>query len=275
MKRFYVAKVYWGIVRMFLLQTFLRRGKTVRTEEQVRKEYKEAWGESSEDILFGRKLRVQRDGNRLIIGRAIDSRKFFISHVESIVCSLQPGNILELGSGIGINILTLAVLNPLIKSLKGIELTDQGFAQAKELLKNPPIRALMYLTELDEKTIRERLTGRDIEFVQGSILKLPFADKSFDFVYSMWVLEQIPKEYPQAFREARRVLRQEGHAFFMEEFIEAQANIFQRIHLRNVDYFHASLWEVEKYGLKVLRFEPLPMDKVKLTYGSLLCENKK
>lgn len=257
---------------MFLVRTFLRKGKTVRSESQVLKEYKEAWGESANDILFGRKLRVQRVGNRLIINRAIDSRKFFLGHINSIIRSFHPESILELGSGIGINTLALAVFNPDIKKLRGVELTEEGFRQSQTLLKNPPLEALVYLTGESKEVVLERLKGRDIEFIKGSILELPFPDKSFDFVYSLWVLEQIPEKYPQAFKEAHRVLK--GHALFIEEFREAQRNVFQRIHLRNVDYFHASYTEVEKAGLRPLRFEPLPMDKIKLTYGSLLVSPK-
>ena len=271
MKRSYIYKVYWNILRMYVLRVIFHRGRTDRSQTHVLQEYKEAWSETAEDILFGRKLRVQRTDGRLIIGRAIDSRKFFFGHINGILRSFQPETVLELGSGIGINILALAVLNPDIKSLKGIELTEQGVRQAQTLLKNPPMKALIYLTELPEKTIRERLAHRDIEFVQGSILKLPWPEESFDFVFSAWVMEQIPRDYLHAFSEARRALRSEGHALFIEEFIEAQENIFQRLHLQNVDYFRASYSEVEKAGLTVLRFEPLPMSKIKLTYGSLLC----
>ena len=235
MRHFHVYKVYWGIVKMYIHRTIFRKTATRRSQEYVAGDYKVAWGENPHDIIWGRKLRIHRAHNRLVVGRAIDSRKYTVQQVASYVRSFQPEKVLELGSGIGINILTLAVLYPNAKVLKGIELTEQGIKQSKELLKNPPIKELVYLTELDEKTIRERLMNRDIEFVQGDILKLPWSDQTFDFVFTMWVLEQNPRAYMQAFKEARRVLQTGGHSVFIEEFDEAQENFFQRLHLRNVD----------------------------------------
>ncbi len=275
MNKSYVYKVYWNIFRLFIIQTFFGRGRVIRNKEKVTSEYGEAWSETIGDLLWGRKLRVQKIGQRLVICRAIDSRKFFLSYLSSTVSSFAPESILELGSGIGINLLVLAVLNPGIKKLRGIELTENGLHHSKNILQKLPIKELVYLTELSEKVIRERLSNRDIEFVQGNILCLPFEDKSFDFVFSMWVLEQNPVEYPKAFMEARRVIKDSGNASFIEEFIEAQENFFQRLHLRNVDYFHASYTEVVKAGFDVLRFEPMPMSKIKLTYGIVVCEASK
>ncbi|MFA6273116.1 MAG: class I SAM-dependent methyltransferase [Candidatus Paceibacterota bacterium] len=269
MNRFYPIKIYFNIVKMFLVRTFLRRGITNRDQPLVINDYRKSWGEGYRSVIWGRKLRVLRVNGRLTIGRAIDSRKFFIAHINKFIRSVGPKQVLELGSGIGINILALAVLNPNIKSFKGIELTAEGVEQARSALKDIPVKELMYLTEEDEATIRQRLANRDIEFIQGDILHLPWHDKSFDFVFSCWVIEQLPRQYREAFLEAKRVLK--GHALFIEEFKEAQENIFQLLHLNNVDYFHASFAEVGKLGFKILGFEPMAMSKIKFTYGSLFC----
>ena len=47
------------------------------------------------------------------------------------------------------------------------------------------------------------------KFVLGSATAMPFADNSFDGIWSIWVLEHVPNP-EQALREARRVIRDQG-----------------------------------------------------------------
>ncbi|MGZ8433623.1 MAG: class I SAM-dependent methyltransferase [Candidatus Binatia bacterium] len=70
----------------------------------------------------------------------------------------------------------------------------------------------------------ENYTGLDIStsvarfyhkrFVLGSATALPFPDDSFDGVWSIWVFEHVPNP-EQAFREARRVTRDNGVIFLL------------------------------------------------------------
>jgi SAM-dependent methyltransferase len=72
--------------------------------------------------------------------------------------------------------------------------------------------------------VAERYTGLDIspsvarfyhkKFVLGSATAMPFADDSFDGVWSIWVFEHVPNP-EQAFREARRVTRDNGVLFLL------------------------------------------------------------
>ena len=232
-------------------------------------DYTKSWADPIHEILWGRNLRIQSVYGKLAFGGPMDNRKFFLRHTDDYIKSVGAKKVLELGSGIGINLLVLAILNPSVEKFCGIELTKQGVAISHQLVKNPPVTDLRYLTGLDEETILARVKPERFDIREGDIRKLPWPDKRFDFVFSMWVMEQLPRSYRQAFMEAKRVLS--GHALFMEEFAEAQQNIFQKIHLRNVDYFHSSYKEVEKLGFDVLRFEPMPIHKIKFSYGSLFC----
>lgn len=271
MPLFYKTKIYIRIALRAFKKKFLRRGLLKREQSFVIDEYTKVWSNKPVSFLRGKKLRIYNVNGRRALYRSIDFRAFFIEYLSRAISSLKPSSVLELGSGMGVNIIILAVLHPEVKRWVGLELTVKGFEQSNAILANPPVAEIQYITRLPEQTIRKHLKKVSIEFVQGDMLKLPFADKSFDFVFSCWSFEQIPKNYPQAFGEANRVLK--GHALFLEEFREAQQNIFQKLHLYNVDYFRASIWEVEKVGFKILRFEQMSVDKVFLSVGALLCSN--
>jgi SAM-dependent methyltransferase len=55
------------------------------------------------------------------------------------------------------------------------------------------------------------------KFVLGSATAMPFADSSFDGVWSIWVFEHVPNP-EQAFHEARRVTRDQGVIFLLPEW---------------------------------------------------------
>jgi SAM-dependent methyltransferase len=73
------------------------------------------------------------------------------------------------------------------------------------------------LTSESVERVRTRLTLRDLPFDdlrQGSVLDLPFADDSFDMVFSHGVLHHVP-EIRRAEREIHRVLRPGGELVIM------------------------------------------------------------
>jgi SAM-dependent methyltransferase len=73
------------------------------------------------------------------------------------------------------------------------------------------------LTAESVERVRTRLTLRDLpyeELRQGSVLQLPFADDSFDMVFSHGVLHHVP-DIGQAEREIHRVLRPGGELVIM------------------------------------------------------------
>lgn len=69
-------------------------------------------------------------------------------------------------------------------------------------------------TALEHASTRFELEGLEGRFVEGSVTSLPFADNSFDLVYSMGVVHHVP-DTAQAIKEFRRVLRPGGQAIVL------------------------------------------------------------
>ena len=103
-----------------------------------------------------------------------------------------------------------------------IEEQVSGFVQQFNLRDRPVLEIGSGRGYLQD--VAQDYTGLDIspnvarfyhkKFVLGSATAMPFPDNSFDGVWSIWVFEHVPNP-EQAFREARRVTRNNGVLFLL------------------------------------------------------------
>ena len=90
-------------------------------------------------------------------------------------------------------------------------------AESERLISQGALWSGVDLTAEAVERVRTRLTLRELpyeELRQGSVLDLPFADDSFDVVFSHGVLHHVP-EIKQAQSEIHRVLRPSGELVIM------------------------------------------------------------
>jgi SAM-dependent methyltransferase len=149
---------------------------------------REGWTEQdgvlTDRILFG----ATEDGP---VRRAMHERR-----MQRVVAQLSrarpPLNLLECGCGGNPE----PVLLPLCRKYTGIDFSETGIQVSRRVL--------------NEQSV-------PFELVVGDICSLPFADASFDAVYSAHAIYHIPGERAQAkaFGEAMRVLRRGGIAVFV------------------------------------------------------------
>ena len=105
-------------------------------------------------------------------------------------------------------------------NLAGKRVLEIGLGQgadSESLIRRGAIWTGVDLTAESVERVRTRLTLRDLPFAdlkQGSVLDLPFADDSFDLVFSHGVLHHVP-EINQAEQEIHRVLRPGGELVIM------------------------------------------------------------
>ena len=109
----------------------------------------------------------------------------------------------------------IAALNVAGKKLLEIGLGEG--AESERLIRQGARWSGVDLTAEAVERVRTRLTLRELpyeELRQGSVLDLPFADDSFDMVFSHGVLHHVP-EIKQAQSEIHRVLRPGGELVIM------------------------------------------------------------
>lgn len=263
-------KLYFRILKAAVKTLFSTR--VHRDGKYSHDEYGEVWGEvSGKPDSQGYKQRIGVQNGKLIFFRGIDFRKNSLRRLSRLLSATRPQSVCELGTGNGLNVLVLAVLNPHVPTWTGVELTAEGVASAKAMLARPPVDDLVFLTEKSPDEITRVLHATSIKFVQGDIGNISLPDNSFDFVFTHLVLEQMPRTFLKGLEEARRVLKVDGHAAFIEEFAEAQ-NLINRIDLWRKDYFHASFRSAASAGFKILSFAPLSPDKIEHSHGLLFCK---
>lgn len=251
-------KFYYHILRTALSYALFPNKKIKRQEMVVKDTYSQNYNVMSNEDFMYRQERFLTS-RRFVIWPVIKHKKFLMESFVQRLKKYNPKSILELGSGRGFNLLSLAVMMPELKVIRGVELTAEGVKTAKANIKNPSLKILSEITGLKEAEVAKRLFGRDIDVVEGSIRKLPFRDNEFDAVFSNSVIEQIPDDYLLVFGEAFRVAGKVG--VWSEPFREAQnGNPFKLLYLKNIDYFRASYKEVGKVGWRIDDFS-VPTDQ--------------
>ena len=99
---------------------------------------------------------------------------------------LRPGErVLDLGSGAGTDSLVAAQMVGEEGSVTGIDMTPEMLTKAR--------------------AAAEQLVADNVEFVEGEVERLPFADASFDVVISNGVIDLVPDK-DAVFSEIHRVL---------------------------------------------------------------------
>jgi SAM-dependent methyltransferase len=104
-----------------------------------------------------------------------------------------------------------------VKGKRVLEIGLGEGADAERLIRHGASWSGIDLTTESVERVRTRLTLRDLpyeELRQGSVLNMPFADDTFDMVFSHGVLHHVP-DIRQAQNEIHRVLRPGGELVVM------------------------------------------------------------
>lgn len=163
--------------------------------------------------------------------------------VSELIGDSKFKDLIEIGHGTGI---FLPELSKKTENLYGIDIID-NVAIVSEILRNKNIHAKLF---------------------SGDIMKLPFADKTFDCVVCISVLEERFINLEKAISEISRVLKNDGTAILGFPTKNIHINFFFRLAGANPDIIHPSshgqiLQNIAKYFTisKLLKFPAfLPQD---------------
>lgn len=179
----------------------------------------------------------------------------------------QAQQVLEIGSGAGMNLLLLAPMFPSVRFV-GLEPTTSGVEMASSFLNSPPI---------EFPAAHSMGCIKNVHIVQGSILDgtvvSALKQESFDLIFTAAVLEQLQNELDSAFQNIFSIAT--SYCLFLEEWREANCDVSNYKTLVESDYFRVSWNYLHRYhDIELLeRFVPA-IQPAWLKYGGVLCRRQ-
>ncbi len=186
---------------------------------------------------------------------------------SSVLRSIRPSTVLEVGSGNGLILMMLAVGHPNI-SFTGIELTDAGVQAARRLQAQTSLPEAV-LASLPFQ-VADAAAFRRVEFRQGNAASLPFPSATFDLAMTSLALEQMNEVKDSAFRELARVAR--SKVVMLEPFRDFNRTPERRYYTQSRNYISSGVGDLRNYGLRPVEvFEDFP-SKVNRGVGLIVAD---
>lgn len=223
---------------------------------KVKSTYENFWGstETGEHLSIKGKTTPCLWGADRMLARGIGTKRVHLLLLKRAIEAVKPESVLEVGSGYGINLFVLSGYFPAIR-FSGLELTKQGALAAKKIGNMPSLS--QDIVDFCPDPIIDRRANRRINFYQGSAKKLPFAEKSFDVLYTVLALEAMEEIRHQALRELARVARK--YVIMIEPFSDFNEKGIRYFYHTSHQYFRGRVDELHQDGLEPhLIFSDIP-----------------
>lgn len=185
-------------------------------------------------------------GRRLFLDGAVAARIRTVL-LSAVLDHLKPRRVLEVGSGHGINLLSLAGAFPDIEFI-GLELTREGVEQSRHAQSDGSIAQI--LRDHSPSKLVDPSAIERVKFTQGDASAMPFEADSFDLVITVLAVEQMETIRSAALSEISRVAKR--HVLMLEPFSDVNERGLRRLYVQSRGYFRGSI-----DGLRVSGLEPL------------------
>jgi len=251
-RRIWLREYARSSLRQFKKKTMPATGfgkHSFRTVNFVTNHYNRIWNRKSWPTHDG--VAKRRDWTPVVW----DDRAFVVwkggitpMHLEIIARALehlQPNTVLEVGTGLGTNLLSLSTRFPDIR-FTGVELSEAGFHHARsvqDLDALPDSLANFFPRVQVDKTAFKR-----VEFTQGNAAKLNFSDNCFDLVFTKVALEQMESIRSQVLAEIARVGIK--NTIMVEPFADFNQEPLPRLTNRAKEHFSLVVGELEQFNIK-------------------------
>ena len=185
-------------------------------------------------------------GDRLFLAGVMGTKRVHLALLMSAIEAVKPSRVLEVGSGVGLNILVLGARFPDIEFVGG-ELTPVGVDATNAVAaKGIPDSMAAFSPQPVSQSVGALENVRALEADAGD---LPFSDGEFDLVFSAHALEQMEAIRKAALGEMARVTK--SHVAMVEPFVDWNESGLRRNFILAKGYFQGSVADLESLGLAV------------------------
>ena len=253
------------------LARLFRYGRNGRSQDKVASTYDELYSShpSTQKWLAhmdDRRAYVEWNGSGYVISTNV-LRFVHLLHLAEAIKQINPKRILEVGSGNGNMLFSIAAMFPeleidgLEKSSAGVELAKMGQATG-EL----PAEFADYCPE---KVVDYSAHAR-INFQQGDARQLPYPDNSFDMVITHLALEQMEAIREEAISEIARVTC--GTAIMIEPWQDFNREKPWSDYIQRTGYFQCPVDDLPDFGLQPVYTNVQMPQKVQFRAGTVIAQ---
>jgi ubiquinone/menaquinone biosynthesis C-methylase UbiE len=184
-------------------------------------------------------------GDRRFLAGVMATKRVHLALLMQAIKAVKPTRVLEVGSGVGLNILVLAARFPNIEFVGG-ELTPVG-VEATNAVAAEGIPDTM--AEFSPEPVEASGPLTNVRAIEADASALPFTDGEFDLVFSAHALEQMEAIRDAALGEMVRV--SSSHVAMVEPFTDWNETEMRRNFIVAKRYFQGSVADLDGLGLAV------------------------
>ena len=184
-------------------------------------------------------------GERRFFAGEMATKRVHLALLMKTISALNPKRVLEVGSGVGLNLLVLGARFPQVEFI-GAELTAAGVEATNAAAAEGPPKQV---AEFSPEPVEQSGPLANVRAQEADARALPFGDGDFDLVFSAHALEQMEAIRQSAQREMVRVSC--AHVAMVEPFADWNAEGLRRDLIVAKRYFQGSVADLEGLGLAV------------------------
>lgn len=230
-----IFKLFYSELNFFLEYKIFNRNNYIQSQQR-KISYNKHWLNFNNISYFKKPYCWHIFNNEYFLAPAGLTQDIFRSLIKSEILKLKPRNVLEIGCGIGLNIIYFAKIFKDIK-FTGIDISNYAINKNNLALKKNNIN--------------------NVEFYCKNAKNLSFKKNTFDLTYTVLALEQMNKIKFQVIREIKNITKKK--IIFIEPFVDVNKKLINFFHMKNSDYFNLYYNELESLGLLIERkFDNFP-----------------
>lgn len=268
------SAVKMGVMALLRKTPLIKSVSYFRSTQLKSDEYEAIWSNKTIEDDFSEALEYQNHPTKIIgDGRVKQATRWWLNAsilvvLASKIRALKPRNVIEAGSGNGVNLIALAAIFPDIDFI-GLELTEAGVSAARAAAQNETaVRNLVTFVFGDDIASKISFPLDNLNFRQHD-LTLPIDDARCDMVFTSLALEQMDMVFHKAFPTILSLA--DKQCLFFEPFLEFNSEPTKNI-LKTKSYLYKSFrYEIRRFDLTGQMYSmPRHINKLKFKFG--VCE---
>ena len=235
-----------------------------RTTKKTIEIYDNKWALKNNTDWFSpnNNLKIHHYGYKLYLVSSGLTQRIWQNEMIRKIHEIKPKNVLEIGSGNGINLKILSTHFSEINFV-GIDYSKKGIEKSNELKQLELLEDLHRPLKID----KENLSSNNLSFYQANANNLSFKNDNFDLVFSVLALEQMNNIAKEVYNEIKRCSAK--HIILIEPFKNLNSFGLKFLHHKANKYLSLKTDDFIDENLSLIEYKSDYPHKISLGVGLL------